>query len=451
MTRQAIGMTRGAVSAYNARMQTQALPGFRDFYPADLALRTHIFRTWRTVATRYGFEEYDGPPLEPLDLYTTKSGDEIVGQLYNFTDKGDRQVALRPEMTPTLARMVAAQAGKLRKPIRWFSIPQLFRYERQQRGRLREHFQLNCDLIGEPGPLADAEVIALAIDVLRAFGLGVTDFRVKISDRRVIAALLTALGLNEDQKAVMYQVLDKFIRVPEEVSMRRLADAGIPEKKVQSILGLSRTGNWQALENGGEGFQAALGALEPLKEVRATLERMDVGDYVDLDLSIVRGLAYYTGTVFEIFDAKRTLRAVCGGGRYDNLLDAVGGVPLPAVGFGMGDVVLGELLKDRGQVPSDSASIDVFLAFITRDDLPHVLRLAHQLRDAGLRAEYSLSAQGVGKQLKLADARNARLAIVVGPDEWAKGEVMIKDLRSGSQESVALNSLVNTIKPRLHG
>src|ERR671921_418304 len=171
-------------------MQTQALPGFRDFYPADLALRTHIFQTWRAVASRYGFEEYDGPPLEPLDLYTAKSGDEIVGQLYNFTDKGDRAVALRPEMTPTLARMVAAKAGELKKPIRWFFIPQLFRYERQQRGRLREHFQLNCDLIGESGPLADAEIIALAIDVVRAFGLGPQDVRVRLSDRRVLSAIL---------------------------------------------------------------------------------------------------------------------------------------------------------------------------------------------------------------------------------------------------------------------
>src|SRR5919108_1535127 len=184
-------------------MQTQALPGFRDFYPADLALRDHIFRTWRQVAWRYGFEEYDGPPLEPLELYTAKSGEEIVGQLYSFTDKGGREVSLRPEMTPTLARMVAARANGLKKPIRWFSIPQLFRYERQQRGRLREHFQLNCDLIGESSPLADAEIIALAIDVMRAFGLGPGDFRVRVSDRRVIAALLEALGLNDEQSAVM--------------------------------------------------------------------------------------------------------------------------------------------------------------------------------------------------------------------------------------------------------
>src|SRR3954466_10862468 len=197
---------------YTPPMKTKALPGFRDFYPPDLALRSHIFNTWRTVATRYGFEEYDGPPLEPLDLYTTKSGEEIVGQLYNFTDKGDRAVALRPEMTPTLARMVAARAGELRKPIRWFSIPQLFRYERQQRGRLREHFQLNCDLIGESGPLGDAEIIALAIDVMRAFGLGPADVRARLSDRRVLRALLLGAGVAEPQLAAAYQAVDKIER-----------------------------------------------------------------------------------------------------------------------------------------------------------------------------------------------------------------------------------------------
>src|SRR3982751_1800025 len=197
-------------------MKTKALPGFRDFYPPDLALRSHIFNTWRAVATRYGFEEYDGPPLEPLDLYTTKSGEEIVGQLYHFTDKGDRPVALRPEMTPTLARMVAARAGELRKPIRWFSIPQLFRYERQQRGRLREHFQLNCDLIGEPGPLADAAMIALAIDVMRAFGLGAADVRVRVSDRRVLTALLGDRGVPQSGMGKAFDFIDKVERLRQE-------------------------------------------------------------------------------------------------------------------------------------------------------------------------------------------------------------------------------------------
>src|SRR5919112_4949037 len=187
-------MTREPHPAYNARMQTQALPGFRDFYPEDLALRTYIFETWRSVATRYGFEEYDGPPLEPLDLYTAKSGDEIVGQLYNFTDKGDRAVSLRPEMTPTLARMVAERANALRKPVRWFSMPQLFRYERQQRGRLREHFQLNVDIIGEVDVTADAELLAVAIEIMRAFGLGPADVAARVSDRRLLRALLLHIG-----------------------------------------------------------------------------------------------------------------------------------------------------------------------------------------------------------------------------------------------------------------
>jgi histidyl-tRNA synthetase len=418
-------------------MQPQALPGFRDFYPSDVALRDYVFRTWRQVASRYGFEEYDGPPLEPLELYTAKSGEEIVGQLYSFTDRGGRQVSLRPEMTPTLARMVAARANGLRKPIRWFSIPQLFRYERQQRGRLREHFQLNCDLIGEPGHLADAEIIALAIDVVRAFGLGPEDVRVRLSDRRLLTAILKGLGVSEPQVPAVWQVFDKLRRTPEEVSAARLSDARIPGATVERLLALARTRTWSDLPDLGADLHPAVTAGEPLRRTLESLEAMGYADYLDLDLGIVRGLAYYTGTVFELFDARGELRAICGGGRYDNLLGSLGGVDLPALGFGMGDVVLGELLRERGLVPEPGSSIDVFLAAITPDDLPHVLGLARELRDAGLRVEYALAPQAVGKQLKLADARSARLAVVVGPDDRARGEVMVKDLREKIQESVA--------------
>jgi histidyl-tRNA synthetase len=433
-------------------MQTQALPGFRDFYPEDLALRTHIFETWRTVATRYGFEEYDGPPLEPLDLYTAKSGDEIVGQLYNFTDKGDRAVALRPEMTPTLARMVAAQAGKLRKPIRWFSIPQLFRYERQQRGRLREHFQLNCDLIGEAGPLGDAELIALAIDVIRGFGLGPQDVRVRLSDRRVLTAVLEGRKVPAAGLGKAFEYIDKIERMRKaQLAEGALESLAFAPATTEDLLEVSQIRSWEQLERELARSPRGSEAAESLRQVHRWLEAMGLGDFIEIDLTIVRGLAYYTGTVFELFDAGRTLRAVCGGGRYDDLLDAVGGVQLPAVGFGMGDVVLGELLREKGRLPSERSSIDVFLAFITGDDIPNVVRLAHQLRDAGLRAEYALSPQSVGKQLKLADARNARLALVLGPDEWARGEVMMKDLRSGSQESVAAGTILDTIKARMHG
>ena len=432
-------------------MKTKALPGFRDFYPDDLALRAHIFRTWRTVATRYGFEEYDGPPLEPLDLYTTKSGDEIVGQLYNFTDKGDRQVALRPEMTPTLARMVAARAGQLRKPIRWFSIPQLFRYERQQRGRLREHFQLNCDLIGEAGPLADAEIIALAVDVVRAFGLTSNDVRVRLSDRRLLNQLLYSFDLTEVQVSAIYGWLDKQGKSASAGDLQRLHDLNVDPDIIAFLSAACEVKAISKLKRVLAKKPALELSVSRLEEVVDALSAMGLADFVELDLGVVRGLAYYTGTVFEIFDSGRTLRAICGGGRYDNLLDAVGGVELPAVGFGMGDVVLGELLKEKGLAPSDVSSIDVFLAFITHEDLPHVLSLARRLRDAGLRVEYALSPQGIGKQLKLADSRNARLAIVVGPDERARGEIVIKDLRSGSQEIAPLESTVDIIRARING
>lgn len=418
-------------------MQPQALPGFRDFYPTDLALRDHIFRTWRQVASRYGFEEYDGPPLEPLELYTAKSGEEIVGQLYSFTDKGGREVALRPEMTPTLARMVAARANGLKKPIRWFSIPQLFRYERQQRGRLREHFQLNCDLIGEAGHLADAEIVALAVDTVRAFGMGPGDVRVRISDRRLLTALLRTLQVTEAQVPVVYQVFDKIRRAPAEVSEGRLAGAGIHPGTVERLLGLARARSLGELGGLGGGIDAALVEGEPLRRTIDALGAMGFAEYLDLDLGIVRGLAYYTGTVFELFDARGELRAICGGGRYDDLLRSLGGVDLPALGFGMGDVVLGELLRDRGLAPEAPASIDAFLAAITQDDLPEVLGLARELRDAGLRVEYALAPQAVGRQLKLADARGARVAVVVGPDDRARGEVMVKDLMGKRQESVA--------------
>jgi histidyl-tRNA synthetase len=432
-------------------MQTQALPGFRDFYPADVALRDHIFRTWRQVAARYGFEEYDGPPLEPLELYTAKSGEEIVGQLYSFTDKGGRAVSLRPEMTPTLARMVAARAGALKKPIRWFSIPQLFRYERQQRGRLREHFQLNCDLIGEAGHLADAEIVALAVDAVRAFGLGPADVRVRLSDRRLLAALLGALDVTEAQVPTVYAVFDKLRRTPEETSVRRLADAGLTSAGIERLLALARARSWQDLGRVDPALQRALGEGDPLRRTLEALEAMGFGEYLDLDLGIVRGLAYYTGTVFELFDARGELRALCGGGRYDNLLASLGGVDLPALGFGMGDVVLGELLRERGLAPAPASNIDVFIAGITPEDLPHVLGLARELRDAGLRVEYALAPQTVGRQLKLADARAARVAVVVGPDDRARGEVMVKDLQGKSQVSVARGAVREHVAAAVRG
>jgi histidyl-tRNA synthetase len=426
-------------------MPSQALPGFRDFYPEDLALRSHIFRTWREVARRYGFEEYDGPPLEPLELYTAKSGAEIEGQLYSFTDKGGRAVSLRPEMTPTLARMVAARANGLKKPVRWFSIPQLFRYERQQRGRLREHFQLNCDLIGEAGPLADAEVIALALDVMRAFGLGPADVRARLSDRRVLTSLLLGGGVPEAGINEAFLAIDKLERAPRAELASRLHAAGFSGEANDAVFRVAALRSLDDVRQMLAGMPQAASALQPLERTIAGLAAMGLGDFVDVDLTIVRGLAYYTGTVFELFDAGRTLRAICGGGRYDNLLAALGGTDLPALGFGMGDVVLAELLKDRGLVDSRRSIVDVFVAGVTPEDEPAVLALAHECRDAGLGTEYAMGGQSLGKQFKLADARGAAWVAVIGPDDRARGEVMVKDLTGGTQRSVVRGEVVRAL------
>ena len=398
--------------------QFRPLHGFRDFPPERFAERAHVFATWRRVAARYGFQEYDGPPLEPLELYTRKSGAEIVEQLYAFVDKGGRDVAMRPEMTPTVARMVAEKASALRLPVRWFSIPQLFRYERAQRGRLREHFQLNCDLFGDASPAADAEVLALVIDVLRAFGLTSADVRVRLSDRRLLNALLAALGHPDERIPAIYAVLDKLERTPAEVSREKLREAGASDAEVDALLALvARTATEGAaalrpLLAEGEGAER-LAALEQTLALVQALIGTDVAPWVRVDLTIVRGLAYYTGLVFEVFDAQGELRAVAGGGRYDNLLQALGGVDMPAIGFGWGDVVLTELLRDRGLMPTGVATLDWWVA--ADDDLApaRVRAVVGALRRAGERVEYALRAQKTKKQLEAAAKAGARHALVL--------------------------------------
>lgn len=425
-------------------MRNQVLPGFRDFYPAEAAFRNHIFAAWREVARRYGFEEYDGPPLEPLDLYVKKSGEEIVGQLYAFEDKGGRQVALRPEMTPTLGRMVAARANALKKPIRWFSMPQLMRYERPQRGRLREHFQLNMDIIGESGPLADAELIAAALDVMRTLGLGPKEVRVKVSDRRVVRSLLDVHGLDEDQIAAAFQVIDKIDRDPRDVLTHRFMTlTGVTDDVAQHVLSIGDLKGRDAVAVALREVAGGPEAGEGLAECVEALEAMGLSEFVEVDLSIVRGLAYYTGVVFELFDTARSLRAICGGGRYDGLLASLGGPDLPAAGFGMGDVVLGELLKEHDAGPPDQGRLDAFLIAVTIEEVPQVLNLAHRLRDAGVRVEFGLKQQSIAKQLKLAAARPASRAVIIGPDERASGQAVVRDMAGGVEEKVEIDALVS--------
>ena len=422
-------------------MELSSLPGFRDFYPEQMALRKHIVSIWRTVAGRYGFVEYDGPPLEPLELYTRKSGEEIVGQLYRFTDQGGRDVALRPEMTPSFARMVGARAGGLPKPIRWYSIPQLFRYERPQKGRLREHFQLNLDIVGESGDLADSEIIAAAVDMLRAFGLGDEDFVVRISDRSLVGGLLTAYGVPEDAHGQVLAVLDKLDRESEDWILERLRESGAGSSAARRLLGLSRLSLDDLVGEAGENSDVREAAAR-LGRVFANLESFGLGTFVRFDPSLVRGLAYYTGTVFELWDRKGEFRAICGGGRYDQLLAAVGGPDLPALGFGMGDVVLGELLRARGLIPPQPGVVQDYIVCFAPEQRPVALRLAHGLRDRGRRVAYDFAGRSVGRQFKAANQAGAERTIVIGPDEASRGEAVIRIMATGDEERLSIEALI---------
>jgi histidyl-tRNA synthetase len=421
-------------------MSPGALPGFRDFYPTELAERSYIFRGWRDVARRYGFVEYDGPPLEPLDLYTKKSGAEIVDQLYNFRDKGDREIALRPEMTPTLARMVAARANAMRKTVRWFSIPQLFRYERQQRGRLREHFQLNMDIIGEADVSADAELLAAAIDVMRVFELSSEDVVARVSDRRLLNALLRGIGIGDSQMTAAYAALDKLDRDPRDVLEHRLAAAGVSASASAQLFELAGATANEAAFTQIVDAAGAIGEWDNLRRYLEHTESLGVREWVKLDLSIVRGLAYYTGIVFELFDAKGELRAICGGGRYDTLLESLGGVSLPALGFGMGDVVLGELLKSRGRMPVAEAAVDVWVAYGDAGSVEDAMRVATRLRARGRSVEYALGKQKLARQLKAAHSARARETVVIATPELSSGEAMVRKLDEKGERKVLLDA-----------
>ena len=397
------------------------LPGFRDFYPEPLPhpdlwsaeLRQYIFDRWRTMARRYGFREYDGPPLEALELFTTKSGEEIVGQLYNFTDKGDREVSLRPEMTPTLARMIAAHERGYKKPVKWFAVPQLFRYERQQKGRLREHFQFNADIVGESDPAADAELIALLIDTLRSFGLTAQDFVIRLSSRNAWHEFFVRHNGDPAREYEFFQIIDKLEREAPEQSDEKLGR-----------MGLSRSAVATFIQQG-----------EPTTELGAILSNLaarGLGDYVKVDYQVIRGLAYYTGIVFEAFDRKGEFRAIAGGGRYDNLVKLISGgkVNLPALGFGMGDVVLAELLKARKLVPPFDAGLDAFCLIEAEDLRAASLKLIQELRSTGLSVDYSLTAAKSDKQFKRAQELKAAHLIQLEANPAGELVARIRNLKT---------------------
>ncbi len=407
----------------------QSLPGFRDFYPEECARRNYILTKWREVARRYGFVEFDGPVLEPMSLYEKKSGGELVGQLFDFVDKGERHVAMRPEMTPTLARMVAARERDFKKPLKWFCVPQFFRYEKQQRGRLREFYQLNCDIIGEASPAADAEMVAVLIDTLRAFALTEADFVVRLSSRTAWQQFFANAGGKPEDEYEFFQIVDKAERTPPEKTDALLGKFGLT---AQGVLDFMRS-------------KTPTAELAPILD---DLGARGLGGYIEIDYAIVRGLAYYTGVVFEVFDRSKNERALAGGGRYDKLLSLMSDakVDLPALGFGMGDVVLANLIDG---LPAAAAqrdawlkrehACDIYVIIAKEERRPDALALVQLLREAGQRVDFPLAAAKVGKQFQTAEQLGATRAVLIG-DEWP--QVKLKTLATREEQLVSPDALL---------
>jgi histidyl-tRNA synthetase len=405
------------------------LPGFRDLFPEDFARRSYLVRCWRETARRYGFVEFDGPTLESAELYRKKnSGGEILGQLYGFTDKGEREVALRPEVTPTLARMVAARHRDYPKPLRWFNVGTCFRYERQQRGRLREFLQFNCDLLGDSSPAADAEVVALLIDLLRSFGLTNKDFVIRLSNREAWYDFLAEHGVEKERAGEFLNIVDKMEREPAEKTEEKLVPFGIPLATLQSFV-----------------QRAEIPSLAPLL---SDLEARGLRDFVRPDLGVVRGLAYYTGVVFEAFALQGNLRAIAGGGRYDRLLADLsdGSADLPAIGFGVGDAVLLELINEVAAAKAQeesalkaNAPVQIYIVIAAEEKRPAALALSQKLRAEGWRVAFPLGSERVGKQFGAAESAGATLAVVIGA-EWPV--VKVKRLADRHEEELAERDLL---------
>jgi len=420
-------------------MEFQGVKGTRDYYPDVMRVRNWIVDAWRRVSLRNGFEEYDSPIFEYLDLFTIKSGQEIAEQLFRFTDRGGRSLAIRPEITPSLARMINAKIHSLPRPIKWFSVPRLCRAEKPQRGRLREFFQWNIDIIGSDSILADAECIFVAVDFLREAGLTSEDVCVRIGSRPLAVAALTAAGVPAERLEAALAVLDKRPRLAEEDFRKLAAEAGLSDGQIDAarrFQDCTRVEEVRRLLGGEATVEAHLASLE---ELMATLSSMNVADYCLLDMRIVRGLAYYTGVVYEVFDRGQTLRAVAGGGRYDNLLEVLGGPPMGATGFGMGDIVLAILLEEKGKLPQAARHLDFFVIDAEEGAFGKVIEVVGALRAAGLAADFSYKRQPIGKQLKAANRQGALRAVLVRGDG-----VAVKDLATGEQHDLPLEDFLRS-------
>ena len=431
-------------------MKFQCVKGTRDFYPPEMRLRQHITDAWRRVSLRNGFEEYDSPIFEYLDLYKAKSGEGIVSELFSLTDRGGRELAVRPETTPTLARMVNARVNTLPRPIKWFTIQRCCRAERPQKGRTREFFCWNIDIIGEPSEIADAESVLVAVDGLRELGLTTDDVVVRYSSRELLAGVLGNFGVGEREFPDVMAAIDKRSKLPAEAWDEAMAKA-VPDGKARmgilSFLNMRSIGAGAAAsiaQNVGmEVTQVVVEAIAKLQRFESQLTAFGVKDWCRYDTNIVRGLAYYTGIVYEIHDRGQSLRAVAGGGRYDNLLEVLGGPKIGGTGFGMGDVVLGILLAEKGKVPDLRESLEFFVIDGVDGAFEKVMEVVGALRAKGRAADFSYKRQPIGKQLKEANRRGARKALIV-----RAGRLAVKDLATGNQHDLPIEEFLRTLEDR---
>ena len=427
----------------------ETLPGFRDFPPEACAQRNHLFRVFRNVARAFDFREYDAPVLEPLDLYIEKSGPEIASQLFHFQDKGERAVALRPELTPTLARMVASRANSLPKPIKWYNIGEHFRYERPQKGRGRSFYQFNADLLGENSVGADAELIALLCAIMQTLGLSENEFALRLSDRQTWLLFLDNIGIEEDDRPAILDAIDKSERRKPEQTKEALEKTcpGRGDEILSKIDDIKEINQLNTLLEklssfGEEGESRA-------QEWRDLLEYLDahqVSPFIKIDLSIVRGLAYYTGFVYEAFEASGEGRALAGGGRYDDLIKKLSGnVDLPAAGFAIGDMTLSDCLEKNGLLPSYVMAPDLYLICGT-DQRKSGISLVATTRKAGFSVSHPLKESGFGKQFKEAGKSGARYALILGEEEDNQNKVKIKDLKSSGEITVEQTQLIHQLE-----
>ena len=426
-------------------MNFETLPGFRTFYPEDCFLRNYIFNIWRSSARSFNFLEYDAPTLEPLDLYKEKSGDEIVNQLFNFEDKGERAVALRPEMTPSLARLVGAKAKSLKRPVKWFSIGEQFRYERPQKGRLRSFYQYNVDILGEPGIGADAELIACLVQTLKAFDLDSNDFKVRLSDRQLWILFLKHWNVSDEHMTAVLSIMDRLGRLNKDQLKTQLNEyfGGTTDSFINSVdelMGINAESDlmnfFSKLELSETIKQSIEERLAELTSLIQLIDSMEIGHFVSIDFSIVRGLAYYTGFVFEAFEATGEGRALAGGGRYDDLIARLTSNSMEAVGFAMGDVTLLDLLESKGKLPEFSQKPDIMLLFTEDEARSCALADAQILRSAGLKVDYPLKRANFSKLFKEANQRGVPYVLIYGNEEIQKGLVKLKDFQTGEESFI---------------